>query len=75
MARHCDDSQFSLILNHLKTKGEINPSMAYEIYGVYRLGAVIFMIRKEGYKVESRIVYFKKPNGRKGRYAAYKLEK
>jgi len=74
MGVHKPDSQHALVLDHMKHKGEINPKMAYERYGVYRLGAVIFNIKKEGYEVNSRIVHYTKPSGRRGRYAVYSLE-
>ena len=73
MAFHRDDSQHALILNHMKHYGEIDPDFAYKRYGVYRLGAIIFNIRKEGYKVESRIKTFTKPSGRRGKCAVYSL--
>ena len=74
MAFHRDDSQFALVLNHMKHYGEITPKVAYERYGAYRLGAIIFNMKKEGYKIESRIETFTKPSGRKGKYAVYNLK-
>lgn len=74
MANHSSDSQISLILNHLQTGAEINPLDALSKYGVYRLGAIIFDLKQEGYKISSRLVHFKKPNGRRGHYAVYRLE-
>lgn len=71
---HLIDSQFTLILNHLKTGAEINPKIALEKYGCYRLGAVIYDLRQEGYHISARLEYYKKPSGRKGHYAVYRLE-
>ena len=74
MAIHGSDSQVTIILNHLKTIGEINPLEALSKYGIYRLGAVIYILRKEGYSVSSRLVHYTKPSGKQGHYAVYKLE-
>lgn len=74
MAKHKDTSQCSLILKHLKLYKEITPAIAYERYGVYRLGAIIFTLKKEEHNISSRIERFKKPNGTNGHYAVYRLE-
>lgn len=74
MAKHKEDSQVTLILNHLKSGREINPIEALEKYGCFRLGAVIFILKEEGYSISSRLHYYKKPSGTKGHYAVYKLE-
>lgn len=74
MAIHDENSQAGLILNHLESGKEINPLEALTNYGCYRLGAVIFNLKREGYKIHTRIERFTKPNGRKGHYAVYKME-
>ena len=74
MATHNNNSQFSMILEHLRTGVELNPLEALNMFGVYRLGAVIYLLKKEGYNISSRLEYFKKPNGRTGHYAVYRLE-
>lgn len=74
MATHRADSQTMVILNHLKTGAEINPLEAFNKYGVYRLGAVIYILKNEGYHISSRLEYFKKSNGNMGHYAVYRLE-
>lgn len=74
MAKHEADSQVTLILNHLKTGASINPLEAFSKYGVYRLGAVIYILREEGYDISTQKVYYKKPSGRRGNYAVYRLE-
>ena len=73
MTVHQANSQVSIILNHLKTGAEINPLEALSEYGVYRLGAVIYILKKEGYHIRTRMEHFKKQNGRRGCYAVYKL--
>ena len=74
MAKHESDSQVMLVLNHLKTGAEINPLDALSKYGCYRLGAVIYILKREGYSIATRLEYFTKPSGRKGHYAVYRLE-
>ena len=73
MAEHKDNSQYSLILRHLETGAEINPLEALSMYGCYRLGAVIFNLKKDGYSIMTRIHRYAKPSGREGHYAIYKL--
>jgi hypothetical protein len=74
MAVHRVDSQVTVILNHLNTFKEINPLEAFSKYGVYRLGAVIGILRDEGYNISTRLYNYKKPSGKRGRYAIYRLE-
>ena len=74
MAIHRADSQVMVILDHLNTGAEINPLEAFSKYGVYRLGAVIYILKDEGYVISSRLVTYKKPSGKKGRYAVYRME-
>ena len=74
MAKHKADSQMSLILGHLKENREINPIIALNLYGCYRLGAIIFNLKAEGHLIESRIEKYTKPSGKRGRYAVYRLE-
>ena len=74
MAVHRVDSQVMVILNHLKIFKEINPLEAFSKYGIYRLGAIIFILRDEGYSISSRIHNYTKPSGKRGRYAIYRLE-
>ena len=74
MATHRNDSQVTLILNHLKSGKEITPMEALELYGCFRLGAIIFNLKEEGYKIHTRIHRYKKPSGKRGLYAIYKLE-
>lgn len=74
MAVHYDNSQAALVLKHLESGKEINPLEALNKYGCYRLGAVIYNLKRDGYKIHTRIERFKKPSGRDGHYAVYKLE-
>ena len=44
------------VLTHLQTHGSITPLEALEKYGSFRLGALIFNLRKEGYDIKTNIV-------------------
>ena len=44
------------VLMHLQTHGSITPLEALEKYGSFRLGALIFNLRKEGHDIETNIV-------------------
>lgn len=74
MRKHKNDSQPMLVINHLKTYGEITPLEAYRKYGVLRLGAIIFDLRHEGYQIATILETHIKPSGRKGQHAVYRLE-
>ena len=67
------DTQKDLVLNHLKNDNGITPLEALNLYGSFRLGAfrlaaIIFDLKKEGYDIQTNIIQ----NGGK-RYANYKL--
>ena len=44
------------VLTHLQTYGNITPLEALNEYGSFRLGAIIFNLRKEGYDIKTNIV-------------------
>lgn len=54
-------SQTVKILNHLKKGYKITPLEALKLFGCFRLGARIWELKKEGYKVASHLV---KKNGK-----------
>ena len=66
-------SQSKVILKHLQSGKELSQLEATQKYGVLRLGAIIFNLRKEGYKISSRLE--RKPNryGNTSNYAVYKM--
>jgi hypothetical protein len=74
MTAHRVDSQVTDVLEHLKFIGEINPFDALKLYGCYRLGAIIHILRGEGYNISTRIHHYEKASGKKGHYAIYRLE-
>ena len=66
-------SQREMILQHLKEGKEITPKEAYFEYDSLRLGAIIFDLRQEGYKISTRLVFYKNKRGNTSHYAVYKL--
>ena len=62
-------SQQQDIVYHLHNLGGITPLDALRAYGVFRLSAIIFDLRNEGYKIRTDMV----SNGRK-KFAKYTLE-
>lgn len=67
-------TQKELILKHLQDKKKITPLEALSLYGCYRLGAIIFKLKREGHKIITELEICKKEDGRRTRYAVYRLE-
>lgn len=68
------NTQKQFILQHLKQFGSIEPLTALREYGCYRLGAVIFNLRTEGYNIATEILQSKsRITGRPVRFAKYIL--
>lgn len=44
----------SEVLKHLKVRGSITSLEAFELYGATRLSAIIFNLRKKGYKIQTK---------------------
>lgn len=67
-------TQKQFILQHLQSFGFIEPLTALREYGCYRLGAVIFNLRAEGYNiVTERMEARSKITGRPVQFAKYIL--
>jgi hypothetical protein len=62
------DSQKTKVLNHLNNDNGITPIEALKLFGAFRLSAIIFDLRKDGYDIQTNLIQ----NGGK-RYAYYKL--
>ena len=58
------------VLKHLKSGREINSLDALEQYGCFRLAAVIWNLRDEGYKIATKTVTSKYGKS----FASYKLK-
>ena len=67
-------TQKDFVLLHLKRFGSIEPLTALREYGCYRLGAVIFQLRHEGYNIITEKVSAKsRITGRPVQFAKYIL--
>ena len=66
-------SQSKVVLKHLQSGRELSQLEATKKYGVLRLGAIIFNLRKDGYKIIT--IREHKPNryGNFSNYGVYKL--
>ncbi len=64
-----------IILQHLQEYGSITSLLAIELYHCTRLSHYIYLLRKEGYVIESEdVTFIHSITGRKGQYARYRLE-
>lgn len=61
-------NQKEIILNHLKTYGDISTIEGYEKYKIMRVGSVINILRKEGYKIKTVMECNEKTKKRYARY-------
>lgn len=69
-------TQIETVLYHLKTHKGITNYDAINEYGILRLSAIIFKLRKSGYEIEN--VYHKAKDGYRGnltQYVEYRLVK
>lgn len=68
-------SQKQMVLAHLQRFGVIDPMTAIREYGCYRLSAVIYDLRDDGYSITTRkSEEYSKITGRKVQYAQYWLD-
>ena len=64
-----------IILEHLQEYGSITSMEAYDRYKCTRLSHYIYLLRKEGYVIESEdVAFIHSITGRKGQYSRYILE-
>lgn len=62
------------VLHHLKTKGSITSWEAFEIYGITRLSAVIYDLKKDGHRITSTSQKLKNRYGNTVVFSRYKLQ-
>ena len=67
-------SQTEAVLQHLQTKGSITSMDAITKYGATRLSAIIFNLRKLGYKIETHMIHSTTRYGNACMYAEYRLK-
>ncbi len=67
-------TQCDQIAAYLTEHGAISDTVARELFGINRLAARIWDLRRKGYKIESETLYFTTRLGRMGKYAVYRLK-
>lgn len=69
-------TQYDRVLQHLQThpKG-LSQMQAVKLYGLYRLSAVIYNLRNDGYEISTTYKSSKNRFGDPVTYVVYKLEK
>jgi hypothetical protein len=68
-------SQYEIVLKHLKKGKEITQLEATKKYGILRLGAIIFNMRRDGHIITTRMERNPNRYGHVSNYAVYKLLK
>lgn len=66
-------SKTDAVMNHLRERGSITSMEAFKAYGVTRLSAIIFNLRKRGVSIESVPMTMRDRFGTDVRYAKYVL--
>lgn len=61
-------TQNEIVLDHLKTVGPITQAIAAHEYGIWRLGARIYDLKRQGCEIVCENVPTKDGRGRYGRY-------
>lgn len=68
-------TQYDVVLAHLKRYGKISSMSAFRHFGITRLSAIIFNLRKDGYIIESETkTSTSRRFGWKNHYAEYILK-
>ena len=67
-------NQKQLVLRHIRKFGSITPAEAVYNYSIFRLAARISDLKKDGYKIESKMVKSVNRFNEPVRYAEYRLE-
>ena len=67
-------TQNDKILRHMREIGVITPMEAMAQYGIMRLGARIWDLKKQGYPIQTTLVNGKNRYGEPTRWASYRLE-
>ena len=66
--------QRNAIKEHLEKYGSITSMEAFQLYGVTRLSAVIYDLKKLGYDITTHILMGKTRYGTTSQYAKYTLD-
>ena len=68
-------TQNEAVLRHLLDNGNITSLEAMNIYGIMRLGARIYDLKKQGYPIKTFLRIGKSRNGENMVYAEYRMER
>lgn len=68
------NTHYDRVLTHLKNVGSITSLEAIQKYGLTRLSAIIYNLRKDGYIITSKNETSKNRYGRKVTYSRYYLK-
>lgn len=68
-------TQNEQVLRHLLDNKKITSLEAVELYGIMRLGARIYDLKKQGYPIKTCLRVGKSRNGESMVYAEYRLER
>lgn len=66
-------TQKDIVLKHLRDFGSITSWEAFTEYGITRLSAVIYILRAEGYDIESETIKTLNRYGNPTRFSKYSL--
>lgn len=67
-------TQVEMVLRHLRGHKGLTTWEAFKEYGITRLSAKIFVLRKKGFLISNRDVYAKNRYGEPVRFVRYRLE-
>ena len=67
------NSQLSMVLDYLKKHGSLDQKQAIKYYGAYRLAAIIYTLRQDGYNITTTFKTGKNRYGCNVSWAEYTL--
>ena len=67
-------TQYDRVLDHLLKNKKLSQKQAINLYGAYRLSAIIYNLRKNGYNISTNFKSGKNRFGDTVSWAEYKLE-
>lgn len=75
MCKNKKITQYDRVLEHLKKNSKgLSQMQAVRLYGAYRLSAIIYNLRNDGYNISTTFKTSKNRYGDSVTYAIYKLE-
>lgn len=67
-------TQYDRVLEHLQKNGKLSQKTAIRLFGCYRLSAVIYLLKKDGYNITTTFKTGKNRFGDNVSWAEYRLE-